>query len=180
MSVFKLRAVALLPAAALAASCATHAPTVTTDIPAALQAPPGEVLFFEAFANGVQIYECVSKAEPAGAFEWSFRAPEAVLVDRAGRTIGKHHAGPTWESSDGSAVVGEVKARSAAPTATAIPWLLLSAKSKTGTGVFSPTTSVQRVQTVGGAAPSSACGPANRHEMSRVPYTASYYFYRAR
>ncbi len=179
MKTFKLQAIPFLSATVVVASCAMQPARVAPDVPAALQAPAGEVLFLEALASGVQIYECAAKADQPTVFEWVLRAPEAVLSDRTGRTIGKHYAGPTWESSDGSAVVGAVKARSAAPSASAIAWLLLTAKSKTGAGVFSPTTSVQRVQTVGGTAPPTACGAANSQQVSRVPYTASYYFYRA-
>lgn len=51
-------------------------------------------------------------------------------------TIGKHYAGPTWEGKDGSKVVGEVNARDNGPDPNAIPWPLLSAKSKSGTGAY--------------------------------------------
>ena len=111
-------------------------------------------------------------------FEWTFRAPEAALVDRAGRTVGKHYAGPTWEWTDGSTVVGEVKARDPGPDKSAIPWLLLAAKSTSGSGLFNQTRSIQRVQTAGGIAPLQACTAANARQVVRVPYTASYYFYR--
>jgi len=47
----------------------------------------------------------------------------------AGNKIAKHYAGTTWESNDGSKVVGEVKAKDNGPDPNAIPWLLLSAKS---------------------------------------------------
>jgi hypothetical protein len=98
--------------------------------------------------------------------------------DAAGKRLGKHYAGPTWESLDGSTVVGEVKARDPGPDPQAIPWLLLTAKSTTGTGVFAQTKSIQRVQTAGGAAPSQPCSVANATQLARVPYTAKYYFYR--
>jgi hypothetical protein len=112
-------------------------------------------------------------------YEWQFRAPEAVLVDRSGRSLGRHYAGPTWESNDGSAVVGEVKGRDPGPDPSAIPWLLLSAKSTRGSGLFTPTTSIQRVKTAGGAAPPLPCTAERARQMARVPYTATYYFYRA-
>ena len=78
-------------------------------------------------ARGVQIYECRDA-------KWVFVAPEADLFDRSGKRIGTHYAGPAWESADGSKVVGAVKARSDAPAAGAIPWLLLSTKSVAGEG----------------------------------------------
>lgn len=136
-------------------------------------------MFLEALASGVQIYECAPKADQPATYEWAFRAPEASLADRQGRPLGKHYAGPTWESNDGSTVVGEVKARDPGPIPTAIPWLLLNAKATAGTGVFGATKSIQRVKTVGGLAPTQPCSATNATQSARVPYTASYYFYRA-
>ena len=95
-------------------------------------------------------------------------------------SIGKHYAGPTWESNDGSKVVGEVKAKDAGPNASAIPWLLLSAKSTTGDGVFSHTQSIQRLHTVGGKAPADGCNQTLLGKETRVPYKATYFFYVAK
>ncbi|HEY9066282.1 MAG TPA: DUF3455 domain-containing protein [Burkholderiaceae bacterium] len=172
-----LTAAALAALVLSAAGCA-GVPSAPSDVPAALRPPAGQVVFLEALASGVQIYECTAKADQPTAYEWTFRAPEATLADRSGRPLGKHYAGPTWESVDGSTVVGEVKARDPGPSASAIPWLLLTSKSTTGTGVFSQTKSIQRLQTVGGVAPSQPCTAANARQMARVPYTATYYFYR--
>lgn len=161
--------------AILAASAAAQTPA-PPDVPAALKPPAGQTLHLEALAKGVQIYECTQK--PDGSFEWAFKAPEASLADRSGKPIGKHYAGPTWESTDGSSVVGEVKAKDPGPSPTAIPWLLLAAKKNAGSGVFAETKSIQRVATVGGVAPSAPCAAANLKEVARVPYTATYDFYR--
>ena len=166
----------VLPAVVLAACGCASAPA-PPDAPAKLHPPAGEVLFLEARGSGVQIYECVLKTDQPP--EWKFRAPEAALVDDSGHSLGKHYAGPTWESNDGSSVVGEVKARDAGPDKNAIPWLLLAAKSTAGSGAFSATTSIQRLQTAGGVAPSEACGTAHAGQVVRIPYTAMYYFYRA-
>jgi hypothetical protein len=155
--------------------CATIA---LPDTPATLRPPAGRVVYLEALASGVQIYECMSKPAEPSTYEWTFRAPEAALVDRSGRSLGKHYAGPTWESVDGSTVVGEVKARDPGPNQSAIPWLLLGAKTTTGGGTFGQAKSIQRVQTVGGIAPSEPCSAANAKQVVRVPYTATYYFYR--
>jgi hypothetical protein len=149
------------------------------DVPVSLRPPADQVLYLEAYASGVQIYDCSANASPPGTYEWRFRAPEAALVDRNGRSIGKHYAGPTWEALDSSAVVGELEARDPGPDPSAIPWLLLGAKSVTGTGVFTATKSIQRVHTAGGVAPTQPCTAANTGQVARVPYTARYYFYRA-
>jgi len=163
----------VLPALAIAACAAALAPP---EVPAALRPPAGQALYLEALATGVQIYECSQKT--ASGYEWAFKAPEASLADRSGRPLGKHYAGPTWEAGDGSTVVGQVAGRDPGPTSTAIPWLLLSAKSNSGSGTFSAAKSIQRVATVGGVAPAAACAGSNLKEVARVPYTATYYFYR--
>ena len=145
--------------------------------PAALQPPADQVLALTATGSGVQIYECKPTPADAARYEWTFKAPEAELTDANGHTLGKHYAGPTWESTDGSSVVGEVKAKDAGPDANAIPWLLLAAKSTSGTGVFSHVASIQRLQTSGGKAPTTSCGKDNAQAATRVPYKAMYYFY---
>jgi hypothetical protein len=158
---------------ALRAAAETPAPP---DVPAALRPPAGQAVHLEALATGVQVYECSQK--PDSSYEWTFKAPEASLADRKGGPLGKHYAGPTWESSDGSSVVGEVKAKDPGPSPSAIPWLLLGAKKNNGAGTFAETKSIQRVATTGGIAPSAPCAAANLKAVARVPYTATYYFYR--
>jgi hypothetical protein len=150
------------------------------DVAADLRPPADQTVFVEALATGVQIYDCAAKAGQAGGFEWTFRAPEATLADRSGRSLGKHYAGPTWESVDGSTAVGEAKARDQGPDPRAIPWLLLNVKSTSGNGIFSQARSVQRVKTAGGSAPSQGCASETAGQVARVPYTATYYFYRVR
>ena len=46
--------------------------------------------------------------------------------------------------------------------------------------MLTQTASIQRVATAGGLAPTDACSAANANQFARVPYTATYYFYRAR
>src|SRR5256885_16533695 len=145
-------AVAGASLAGILAGCAASNVATNPLAPENLKVPAGQTLALGPPATGVQIYECgATKTEPAR-FEWVFKAPEADLFDLSGKKIGKHYAGPTWESNDGSKVVGEVKARDDGPAPTAIPWLLLAAKSTSGNGVFSRTQSIQRLYTVGGEA----------------------------
>ena len=162
-------------AAVVAVSCATRPP-----VPDTLQPPATEMLALETTATGVQVYECSGVQGQPDRYEWAFKAPEAELFDKTGRRIGRHYAGPTWEADDGSTVVGAVKARVDSPTAGAIPWLLLTARSTAGSGVFGRTTSIQRLATQGGSAPGGACGPAQAGEVARVGYRATYHFYVAR
>jgi Protein of unknown function (DUF3455)/PAP2 superfamily len=128
-------------------------------------------------ARGVQIYECRPVKDSKTGHEWSFVAPEADLFDVAGKPIGRHFAGPHWEYRDGSRIAGTVSARQEAPVAGSIPWLLLSAKTVAGEGVFSRIASIQRVNTVGGLAPENGCDTATVGATARVPYTADYYLF---
>lgn len=171
----KLTAAARLSLVVLLAGCATAG--MHPSVPDSIKAPATQAMSLESLATGVQIYACgPSKADPAK-FEWAFKGPEAELFDTAGKRIGKHYGGPTWESNDGSKVVAEVKSRDDGPDAGAIPWLLLNAKSTSGYGVFSRVQSIQRVKTVAGKAPTEACGPAQSGKEARVPYKATYYFF---
>jgi hypothetical protein len=170
----------LLAALVLLADCTTMGPQSGPAAPAALQPPGTEVLFLQAHAVGVQIYECQVSHDDPTHFEWVFKSPEAQLSDRSGKPIIKHYAGPTWEATDGSLVVGEVTAKDNGPDSMAIPWLLLHAKTISGHGLLSRTTSVQRINTIGGKAPAGGCGAALAGSEARTQYTADYLFYRAR
>lgn len=143
-------------------------------LPDALAVPAGNDLVFELQAEGVQVYAC---AGSDGKFAWTFRAPEAALFGPEGQPAGRHYAGPSWESSDGSKVVG-AKVESATPDPASIPWLLLRSSSHTGSGRMEEVTFIQRVRTSGGNAPSDGCDAAHAGATARVPYRAAYRFYR--
>jgi hypothetical protein len=125
-------------------------------------------------AEGTQIYVC--QAAPSG-YAWTLKAPSANLYDDAGRLAGTHFAGPTWKSTDGSAVVGAKVSAAPAPVSGAIPWLLLKAVSRTGQGQFTTVAAIQRLETVGGAAPSAGCSAATVGAEQQTPYQAEYYFF---
>ncbi|UUX96300.1 DUF3455 domain-containing protein [Aquabacterium sp. J223] len=139
-------------------------------VPAAL-APRGPHRLVERLAaRGVQVYECRADG-------WAFVGPQAELLDARGAPDGRHYEGPHWEAADGSRIVGTVQARSEAPRADAIPWLLLSARSVGGDGRFAAVTQVLRVNTEGGNAPRRACDAGSAGATERVPYTADYLLY---
>lgn len=48
--------------------------------------------------------------------------------------MAKHFAGPTWEATDGSRVLGGVVHKLDAPDPDAIPWLLIVAEMSKGSG----------------------------------------------
>jgi hypothetical protein len=152
----------------------TCMPVFATDADQAAVAPPERsVPLLEVVADGVQIYNCDVKE---GRFEWSFRAPEAILFDKEGRQVGTHFAGPTWKMSDGSAVVGEVIARADAPDPGGIQWLLLRAKNHEGSGILSAVAYIRRTETKGGIAPKTGCDARHTAEQARMRYSAIYQF----
>ena len=148
------------------------------EVPAILKVPAGNDAAFHAKATGVQIYVCNPAASDPTQFTWTFKAPEAKLLDADGSVLGAHYAGPTWESSGGGKVVGAMLQSTPSPEADAIPWLLLQAKPADDAGVFRGVTFVQRLHTTGGKAPTSGCDAASVGREARVPYTADYFFYR--
>jgi hypothetical protein len=159
------------------AGCANSPASKMHDIPASLRVPAAEVLIQRAQATGVQIYRCREDNSDAARFAWQLKAPEADLFDGAGNKIGKHYAGPTWEANDGSKVAAEVAARVDSPDPSGIPWLLLRAKSTSGSGLFGSVRFIQRLHTVGGSAPSDGCNQASAGSETRTAYSAEYWFY---
>jgi hypothetical protein len=142
-----------------------------TPVPDAIAAP-GETVILTVHAQGAQLYEC--KAGTDGKSAWAFREPIATLmVD--GKTVGRHYAGPNWEHSDGSAVIGKAAGSVPGVTLSDIPWLKLEVISRRGSGVLAGVTTVQRINTRGGM-PQGACDKAGA--FANVPYSADYVFLR--
>src|SRR5438270_6397350 len=114
-------------------------------VPAAIAAP-GETVVATWHAEGAQIYEC--KAGTDGKLAWAFREPIATLL-ADGKTVGRHYAGPSWENTDGSAVVGKAAGNAPGATPKDIPWLKLEVVASRGSGALSGVTTVQRINTAG-------------------------------
>lgn len=159
---------------AVAILCARPMFAQVPTAPAALKVPEGQRLSFQAHGTGVQVYECMKKDAE---YAWTLRAPDARLVDREGKTVGRHFAGPTWAANDGSSIQGQVSATVPAPDAGSVGWLLLKVVKHDGTGVFESIQSVQRLNTKGGKAPPSGCDSGHEHTTVREPYEADYFFY---
>ena len=157
----------LLLAANFAFSASTHA----QHVPQELQPPAKEQLVLQVHAKGDQIYVC---KEDVSQYAWTLKAPEAQLFDKDGKPFGKHFAGPSWEAIDGSRVKGKAAANVPSPDADSIPWLLVTVVDHSGEGLLSRVTSIQRLNTKGGKAPSSGCDAAHPGQELRVPYSAAY------
>ena len=178
----------LVGAAVLASACATEAPVSPVavakmallrdvsdgdglpDLTACpqLAAPQGSTLVIHAFGIGVQIYHWNGTS-------WGSATPSATIYANAGGTgqVATHFAGPSWQSNSGSKVVGTVANR-CTPDPASIAWLSLTAV-PSGNGLFANVKFIQRLNTVGGNAPSTP-GTVIGQE-ARIPYTADYLFY---
>ena len=172
-----MKAVTSKSAALAALTVAACASSPEVNVPEALAPAANEALAMVVPARGVQIYKCAAKD---GKHEWAFVAPDAELFDTRGQRIGRHGAGPFWEALDGSRVNAKLKARADAPDKRDIPWLLLEARNTGPAGSFSRVTSIQRVNTVGGATPATACDARTAGQEARVHYTADYRFFTQR
>src|ERR1700676_5188038 len=167
MPLFRNGALALV----LLSGSLASAPAAETPLPDAIAAP-GATVVLAVHAEGAQVYEC--KAGTDGRLTWAFREPIATLM-ADGKTVGHHYAGPNWEHSDGSAVVGKIAASAPGATPNDIPWLKLDVISRRGSGVLAGVTTVQRINTKGGKL-EGACDSAGT--FSSAPYSADYVFLR--
>ncbi|HET7884226.1 MAG TPA: DUF3455 domain-containing protein [Acetobacteraceae bacterium] len=140
------------------------------DLPDAIVAK-GATIVMQLHAEGAQIYEC--KPDSSGQLAWQFREPIASLF-RDGATVGRHYAGPSWESG-GSVIVGKAVGRAAGSGAKDIPWLKLEVSDRRGDGPLKEVTTVQRINTNGGNA-TGACGKLG--DLHAEPYAADYVFLR--
>jgi Protein of unknown function (DUF3455) len=160
-----------IPALLLLLGAQIGASAAETPLPAAIAAP-GETVVLSVHAEGAQVYECKPAAD--GKLGWAFREPIATLI-ADGKTVGRHYAGPSWEQSDGSAVVGKAVGTAPGASANDIAWLKLEVASRRGSGVLSGVTTVQRINTNGGKL-DGACDKAGTFKSA--PYSADYVFLR--
>ena len=168
--------------------------------------PAGNKLFLGTHAVGTQNYVC--KPSGAGVAYVLF-TPEATLFGEDGGQAITHFFSPnpfepntdpkvvadgtiraTWQYRDTSRVWAKVHAteqngKKGAVTVDpkAIAWLLLdgvgSQNGPTGGDKLTGTTFVQRLNTVGGLAPSTGCASSTDvGNQAFVPYTADYFFYK--
>jgi hypothetical protein len=125
-------------------------------------------------ATGVQVYSC--EYDPSHRLRWVFVRPNATLYDVNGSVSIEHGKGPTWEARDGSRIEGELISQAPSATPGSIPQLLLRAKSVASGGLLADVRYVERLDTVGGSAPSAAC--TTEHQIGSSPYLARYVFWR--
>jgi len=176
---------------------AAHAQSVTPPpVPANIEVPAPNEAFLLGRGVGTQNYIC-QPSPTIGRVAWTLFTPQATLFSDQGEQLTTHFFSPnpveggtvrvTWEDSrDTSTVWGRVIASSSDPNFVApgaIPWLLVQVVGTqvgpTGGNTVSGTTFIQRLNTVGGAAPSTGCDlPTDIGNKEFVPYTADYFFYK--
>lgn len=144
------------------------------DVPTQLKPSVEQALAAEAHAKGFQVYTC--KDDGKG-FNWTLKGPDAELFDKAGKKVGRHFAGPTWEWNDKSQVTGKMLTSSPSPDSDSVAWLLLVATGHSGEGVLANVTNIQRLNTKGGKAPATGCDAAHAGQETRAAYEADYFFY---
>jgi hypothetical protein len=179
--VFTLSALSL---AALVGACASNPgmaakPFSQSALPAAVQVPAGHAVALETVGVGQITYECRAKAAAPDQYEWVFVGPDAKLLDRSGKEVGKYFGPPaTWQSNDGSKITATQLAVAAALPGS-IPLQLVKANPAIGAGAMQGVSYIQRVATQGGVAPARACDAAALRSKEIVKYQADYIFWRA-
>jgi hypothetical protein len=143
----------------------------SAEVPEAI-AVPGQTLVTTLHAEGAQVYEC--KADQSGKLAWQFREPIATLLD-AGKTVGRHYAGPNWDLADGSGVTAKAAGRAPGASAEDIPLLKLEVTAQRGAGLLAGVATIQRINTKGGVA-EGACETAGAYKSA--PYSADYAFFK--
>ena len=172
-TLLKPLAIAVLPLSFAVEAATLSAPQV----PQAVAVPAGNKPAMTLKGVGMLTYECRAKAGAGDAYEWVFAGPDAALQDMSGKPVGKYYGGPTWEHSDGSKITG--KQLAVAPgSAGAIPLQLVQTTPAVGSGAFTGVTYIQRVNTVGGVAPSAPCNASAVNSRQTVSYSADYVFFK--
>lgn len=169
--------------AALLTACGSmKSPTSTfsqATLPAPVQVPAGHKVAWEAVGSGDITYECRDKANAPGLTEWVFVGPEAVLKDRAGKSVGRYYGPPaTWEANDGSKLTATQLA--VAPSGAGnLPYQLVKANPAMGSGDLVGVSYIQRVALQGGVAPADKpCTTATKGQKTMVKYQADYIFWK--
>lgn len=160
--------IALALTLCLAVECSAQ---TTPAVPDNIKPPAGATLLLHLHATGDQVYTCDGST-------WILSRPDAKLFDDYGKQVGSHFAGPTWEYTDHSQVIGKPIAN-AAPDPDSVPWLLVQAKDHQGEGVMQKVAFIQRLYTKGGKAPAAGCNSNQKGQETRTHYSAAYLFYSA-
>lgn len=175
--------VAVTSTAALLAACGSMKSPASTfsqaSLPAPIQVPAGHKVAWETVGSGDITYECRDKTNAPGQTEWVFVGPDAVLKDRAGKSIGRYYGPPaTWEANDGSKLTAtQIAVTPSGPGN--LPYQLVKANPAMGAGALVGVSYIQRVALQGGVAPADQpCTSTTKGQKTMVKYQADYIFWK--
>jgi hypothetical protein len=195
MNILRIACVtALGMAATFALPQAAHAQTVTPPpVPAELEVPAPNQAFLLGRGVGTQNYSC-QPSLTIGQVAWVLFTPQATLFTDQGEQLTSHFNSPnpveggtvvraTWRDSQDTSTVWAKATGVVSVTPDDIAWVRLQVVGAevgpTGGNTLSGTTFIQRLNTVGGLAPSTGCDlPTDIGHKAFVPYTADYFFYK--
>ncbi len=139
----------------------------------ALPVPEGATEAFHLSGRGVQIFRCEMQSQGG---RWIYRLPEAELGDpRTGLAL-RHGVNLSFESADGSRLIGEIVDHVPSVDEQSLPWVLIGTRSY-GKGALTGIRFVARINTAGGMPPQH-CEPESASQVLRVPFSADFVFYR--
>ena len=169
-----------LPLLAACASSPVSSSFDQSSLPPAVQTPAGHRPALELVGSGDAVYECQPVSQGSNRYAWTFLRPEAKLLDRGGKQVGRYFGPPaTWDYWAGSRLTG-TQLNTAPAGEGNLPLQLVKADAAIGNhDAFKGTTYIQRVNIKGGGTPTKACGWINMREAQTVKYQADYIFYRA-
>jgi hypothetical protein len=201
-----LFAVALVLACAFGTVTLVAAQVTPPPVPDTIAVPAGNSAYLVGHASGSQGYTCLPTSTGDTAWNAAARPEATLFADLFGQPfqiithfqsinenpkpgiIVPRSGNVTWQGSLDSSKVWMVKMNginpspdvASCPNTGSIQCLLLqsvgNAKGPTGGSLLAKTTFIQRLNTAGGAVPTTAC-VAGQTEL--VPYTADYFFFRA-
>lgn len=124
--------------------------------------------------QGVQLFQCTSDA--AGRY-WRFIAPDTRLTDAQGRLVARQGSDGSFFAEDNSALSAKIVRYAQDSPAEDLRDLLYQTSPRGKQGVLSDIVYVKRSNGKGGV-PLTRCSPSQLGSTLKVPFTATYTFYR--
>lgn len=127
-------------------------------------------------AKGVQQFQCTADAN--GRY-WKFITPQAELTDGEGRVVARQGSEGSFFAKDGSILAAKIEKYADKATPGNLRDLVYRTTSRGKEGMLTGITHVKRTDGKGGV-PLTRCSPSQLGATLKVPFTATYTFYRNR
>lgn len=127
-------------------------------------------------AKGVQQFQCTADAN--GRY-WKFITPQAELTDGKGRVVARQGSEGSFFAKDGSILAAKIEKHADKATPGNLRDLVYRTTSRGKEGMLTGITHVKRTDGKGGV-PLTRCSPSQLGVTLKVPFTATYTFYRDR